>query len=48
VKTSLNSKFVRIKAIKRAQIKAGDREINKEDSNKTNKLSSTLSHITIN
>jgi hypothetical protein len=48
VKASSNSKFVRIRAIKRAQIKAGDREINKEDSDKTNKLSFTLSYITIN
>jgi hypothetical protein len=48
VKTSPNSKFVRIEAIRRAQIKAGDREINKEDSDVTDKLSSTLSHITIN
>jgi hypothetical protein len=48
VKASPNSKFIRIKAIKRAQIKARDHKINKKDSNKTNKLSSTLSHITIN
>jgi 4-hydroxybenzoate polyprenyltransferase len=48
VKASPNSKFVRIRAIRRAQIEAGDREINKEDSDRTNKLSSTLSHITIN
>jgi 4-hydroxybenzoate polyprenyltransferase len=48
IKTSPNSKFIRIKAIKRAQIKAGDREINKKDSDETNKLSFTLSHITIN
>jgi hypothetical protein len=48
VKTSPNLKFVRIGAIKRAQIEARDREINKEDSDKTNKLSFTLSHITIN
>jgi hypothetical protein len=48
VKASSNSKFVRIKAIKKAQIKAEDREINKEDSDRTDKLSSTLSYITIN
>jgi hypothetical protein len=48
VKVSLNSKFVGIRAIRRAQIKAGDREINKKDSDKTNKLSSILSYITIN
>jgi hypothetical protein len=48
VKASPNSKFVGIKAIKRAQIKAGDCEINKEDSDGTNKLSFILSYITIN
>ena len=47
VRTSPNSKFVRIKAIKRAQIEAGDRQIEDEDSNRTIQLSSTLSHITI-
>jgi hypothetical protein len=48
VRTSPNSKFVGIEAIKRAQIEAGDREIDVEDSDGTDKLSSTLSHITIN
>jgi hypothetical protein len=48
VKAFSNSKFVRIKAIRRAQIKAGDREINKEDFDRTNKLSFILSYITIN
>jgi hypothetical protein len=48
VKTSPNSKFVGIEAIKKAQIKAGDREIEEGDSDGTEKLSSTLSHITIN
>jgi hypothetical protein len=48
VKASPNSKFVGIRAIKRAQIEAGDREINKEDSDRTDKLSFTLSYITIN
>jgi 4-hydroxybenzoate polyprenyltransferase len=48
VKASPNSKFAGIGAIRRAQIKAGDREINKEDSDKTDKLSFTLSYITIN
>jgi hypothetical protein len=48
VKASPNSKFIRIRAIKRTQIEARDREINKEDSDGTDKLSSTLSHITIN
>ncbi|TVY14366.1 hypothetical protein LARI1_G009224 [Lachnellula arida] len=32
VRTSPNSKFADIKAIKEAQIKAGDREIKEEDS----------------
>jgi hypothetical protein len=48
VKASPNSKFVGIRAIKRAQIKAGDREINEEDSDGTDKPSFTLSYITIN
>ena len=48
VRTSPNSKFVGIGAIRKAQIKAGDLEINEEDSDRTDKLSSTLSHITIN
>jgi hypothetical protein len=48
VKASPNLKFVRIRAIKRAQIEAEDCEINKEDSDKTDKLSSILSYITIN
>ena len=47
VRTSPNSKFVGIEAIKKAQIEAGDREIDIEDSDETDKLSSTLSHITI-
>jgi hypothetical protein len=38
---------VRIEAIKKAQYKAEDRQIDKEDSDIINKLSSTLSHITI-
>ena len=33
VKTYLNSKFTDIEAIKQAQIEAGDREIEEEDSN---------------
>ena len=45
---SPNSKFVRIRAIRRAQIEARDCEINKEDSDETDKLNFTLSHITIN
>jgi 4-hydroxybenzoate polyprenyltransferase len=47
VKTSPNSKFIDIKAIKKAQIKAGDRQVEDEDSDRTIDLSSTLSHITI-
>ena len=47
VRTSPNSKFAGIEAIKRAQIEAGDRQIEEEDSNGTIQLSSTLSHITI-
>jgi len=47
VRTSPNSKFVGIEAIKKAQIKAGDRQIEDEDSDGTIQLSSTLSHITI-
>jgi hypothetical protein len=39
---------VGIGTIKKAQIEVEDREINEEDSNGTNKLSFTLSHITIN
>jgi hypothetical protein len=35
VKTSLNSKFAGIEAIKKAQIKARDRQIKEEDSNRT-------------
>jgi hypothetical protein len=31
VQTSPNSKFTRIKAIKKAQLEAGDRQINEED-----------------
>jgi hypothetical protein len=31
VQTSPNSKFTRIKAIKKAQLKARDRQINEED-----------------
>jgi hypothetical protein len=38
---------VGIKAIKKAQYKAKDRQINKEDSDTIDELSSTLSHITI-
>ena len=47
VRTSPNSKFVGIKAIKKAQIEARDRQIEEEDSDSIIQLSSTLSHITI-
>ena len=47
VKTSPNSKFAGIEAIKKAQIEAGDRQIEEEDSDGTVQLSSILSHITI-
>jgi hypothetical protein len=47
VRTSPNSKFAGIEAIKKAQIEAGDRQIEEEDSDETVQLSSTLSHITI-
>ena len=47
MRTSPNSKFIGIIAIKRAQIKARDCEIDKEGSDITNKLSSILSYITI-
>ena len=47
VRTSPNSKFVEIKDIMRAQIEAGDRQIEEEDCNSTIELSFTLSHITI-
>ena len=47
VRTSPNSKFVRIEAIKKAQIEAGDRQIEEEDSDAIIQLSSILSYITI-
>ncbi len=47
VRTSPNSKFAGIKAIKKAQIEARDRQIEGDDSNSTIQLSSILSHITI-
>jgi 4-hydroxybenzoate polyprenyltransferase len=47
VRTSPNSKFVGIEAIKKAQMEAGDREIEEEDSGIASQLASTLSHITI-
>ena len=47
VQTSPNSKFASIKAIKRAQIAAEDREDVLLDSDDTATIVSTLSHITI-
>ena len=47
MKTSPNSKFAGIEEIKKAQIEAGDREIEDKDSDGIIQLSSTLSHITI-
>jgi hypothetical protein len=47
VRTSPNSKFAGIEAIKKAQIEAGDREIKEEDSDRASQLASTLSYITI-
>ena len=44
---SPNSRFADIVAIRRAQIEAGDREIEAEDSDSIDKLSSELSHITV-
>jgi hypothetical protein len=38
---------VGIEAIKKAQYEAGDRQIDEEDSDTIDELSSTLSHITI-
>jgi hypothetical protein len=47
VRTSPNSKFAGIEAIKRAQIKAGDHEIMPEASNDIISLASMLSFIEI-
>jgi DDE superfamily endonuclease/Psq-like protein/Tc5 transposase-like DNA-binding protein len=47
VQTSPNSRFASIRAIYQAQIDAGDRDIDAEDSDGTTELSSTLSHITV-
>jgi 4-hydroxybenzoate polyprenyltransferase len=47
VKTSPNSKFTGIEAIKKAQIKAGDRQIEGEDSDMSEDSASTLSCIEI-
>ena len=47
VRTSLNSKFAGIKAIKRAQIEAGDRQIEAEDSDVSTDSASTLYFIEI-
>ena len=47
VRVSPNSKFVGIEAIRQAQIEAGDRHIELQDTSTVEELSSTLSHITI-
>jgi hypothetical protein len=47
VRTSPNSKFASIRAIKRAQITAEDQEDILLDSDNTATIVSTLSHITI-
>jgi hypothetical protein len=47
VRTSPNSKFTGIKAIKRAQIEARDRQIKAEDSDVSTDSASTLSCIEI-
>ena len=47
MKTSLNSKFADIRAIKQAQIEAGDREIKEEDSNLSIESDSTADYIEV-
>ena len=47
MQTSPNSKFAGIEAIRKAQIAAGDREIEAEDSNVSTDSESTLSCIEI-
>jgi hypothetical protein len=47
VTTSPNSRFADIVAIRRAQIEAGDREIEADETRDIEKLSSALSHITV-
>ena len=47
VRTSPNSKFADIQAIKEAQIKAGDREIKEEDSDSSIESTSTGDYIEV-
>ena len=47
VQTSPNSKFAGIKAIRRAQIEAGDRQIKAEDSESSKDSASIFSYIEI-
>ena len=47
VRTSPNSRFADIKAIKQAQIEAGDREIEEEDSNLSIESDSTIDCIEV-
>ena len=47
VKTSPNSKFTDIRAIKQAQIEAGDREIEEEDSDLSIESDSTADYIEV-
>ena len=47
MRTSPNSKFTGVEAIKKAQIKVGDRQIKVEDSNISKDSASILSYIKI-
>jgi hypothetical protein len=47
VQTSPNSKFVRIRAIRQAQIEAGDRQIDEEDSGLSEDSDSTIDCIIV-
>lgn len=47
MQTSPNSKFVRIEAIKKAQIEAGDRQIEAEDSESSEDSVSTVDCIIV-
>ena len=47
VRTSPNSKFTEIRAIKRAQIKAGDRQIEVEDSESSENSDSIIDCIIV-
>ncbi len=47
VRTSPNSKFADISSIQRAQIKAGETEIEQEEEDSGNKSDSTLDYILV-